>query len=143
MGFSLTIPFSHLACARCQLPLHGRQDISSFLASPLGEMATRDGTRGKRAIFLCNEASAKWSVCDRVMATRDQTRDGTAVTKRCEVAPKTRIVCGEISIKRKGFHRRFVKGDFNFLLSFGKNSAVVYDQLCFSFFDTKSILVFP
>ncbi|MBR2643762.1 MAG: hypothetical protein IKD54_00545, partial [Clostridia bacterium] len=58
---------------------------------------------GKRAIFLCNEASAKWSVCDRAMATRDQTRDGTAVTKRSEVAPKTRIVCGGISNKERAF----------------------------------------
>jgi hypothetical protein len=40
------------------------------------------------------------------MVTRDQTRDGTAVTERSEVVTKTRIVCGEI-IERKGIFLPF------------------------------------
>ena len=32
-----------------------------------------------------------------------EARDGTAVTERSEVAPKTRIVCGEISTKERAF----------------------------------------
>jgi hypothetical protein len=49
------------------------------------------------------------------MATRDSTRDGTAVTKRSEVAPKTRIVCGEI-IKRKGVFYAFSSDRYSYII---------------------------
>ncbi len=51
----------------------------------------------------------------RKMATRDSTRDGTAVTKRSEVAPKTRIVCGEI-IKRKGVFYAFSSDRYSYII---------------------------
>jgi hypothetical protein len=40
-----------------------------------------------------------------------EARDGTAVTKRCEVAPKARIVCGK-NMKGKGVLRLFIRQVF-------------------------------